>query len=703
MKLCQMESSGAKSKRYQFSVILIHCVIFFICLIYVPALSFAEIKTGGLTAYPYASVGLGPNLLTNPSFEVIDTGTGKPSGWASLGFTLDSTVAHTGSKSYRVKDANLTSGSEYVQQTVSLKKGTYRISAWVKLYKVDGGSGKGVRLALRPSYNQVGGAGITPTINGTSDWRYLEARNIIITQDTTAKFRIETYQNPTGTAWFDDVVLQEELPLPIEVFCLYPNYRGMLFGDQSQIARFNIKTNPPAGTNVSDYYIHIMATDETTSSVVIQSTLYPSQKPEGDEATLNCTSFINDRTYLVKFFLTKKSGNATVYEHPAYRISKLAGTNRSSMTMSFDKYNRFLVRGKPTFILGVYDSGMAYTDDETLWETQQFGTWRRLFEIPINLYLNYTYALAPVSAMTSMMNVLQRHGVLYLQSGQANQWRLSSALITTDDSYATALASHTGFAGVYTMDEAYAQLAPAVFESNLRLKNLDPDGVTFAAASRILELPYWREVVDILSTDPYPLYGAEPSQGYPLNKVAAWTRECNNVLKSSRPFCTVIQFFQSTSNSRWPTTGELRNMSYMAIAEGANGLFYWSLGNSALAVTCSPSTSWCPTKEDYFGRLKSVMNELNGLNPALTSIDTPNYLVGNNNPSAVRTRVKYANGKGYLIAYNYTNTPTGATFTWRRAPSNIEVYNESRTITPSGSSFSDTFGKYEAHVYVISE
>ncbi|HHT9153776.1 MAG TPA: hypothetical protein ACFYEM_09675, partial [Candidatus Hypogeohydataceae bacterium YC40] len=313
------------------------------------------------------------------------------------------------------------------------------------------------------------------------------------------------------------------------------------------------------------------------------------------------------------------------------------------------------------------------------------------------------YALAPVSAMTSMMNVLQRHGVLYLQSGQANQWRLSSALITTDDSYATALASHTGFAGVYTMDEAYAQLASAVFNDYVRLKNLDPDGVTFAAASRILELPYWREVVDILSTDPYPLYGAEPSQGYPLNKVAAWTRECNNVLKSSRPFCTVIQFFQSTSNSRWPTTAELRNMSYMAIAEGANGLFYWSLGNSALAVTCSPSTSWCPTKEDYFGRLKSVMNELKGLNPALTSIDTPNYLVGNNNPSAVRTRVKYANGKGYLIAYNYTNTPTGATFTWRQAPTNIEIYNESRTITPSGSSFSDTFGAYEAHVYVIYE
>ncbi|HHT9120894.1 MAG TPA: hypothetical protein ACFYD3_10195, partial [Candidatus Hypogeohydataceae bacterium YC41] len=398
-------------------------------------------KPGGLTAYPYASVQLGPNLSTNTSFETIDSKTGTPSGWSGLGFTLDSTVAHTGSNSYRVKDANLTSTSELASQTVSLKTGTYRISAWIKLQNV-GSGGKGVRLALRPTYNQVGGAGITATINGTSDWRYLEARNIIITQDTKAYFRLETYGNPTGTVWFDDVELHEELPLPIEVFCLYPNYRGMLFDDQPQIARFNIKMNPPNGTSVADYSIHITTTDETSNSVEFQPDFNPSQAENVIE--VDCSSFINDNTYLVRFYLVRNSDQAIIYEHPAYRIAKLAGTNRSSMTMSFDVNNRFLVRGSPTFILGVYDSGMAYTDNETTWETQQFGAWRRLFDLPINFYLNYMYALAPVSAMTSMMNVLQRHGVLYLQSGQANQWRLSSALITTDDSYATALASHTG-------------------------------------------------------------------------------------------------------------------------------------------------------------------------------------------------------------------------------------------------------------------
>ncbi len=57
---------------------------------------------------------------------------------------------------------------------------------------------------------------------------------------------------------------------------------------------------------------------------------------------------------------------------------------------------------------------------------------------------------------------------------------------------------------------------------------------------------------------------------------------------------TVIQFFQFTSSGRWPTQAELRNMSYMAIANGANGLMYWSLGAGGLAYICDGST-------DYYG------------------------------------------------------------------------------------------------------
>ncbi|MBI5555734.1 MAG: fibronectin type III domain-containing protein, partial [Elusimicrobia bacterium] len=160
----------------------------------------------------------------------------------------------------------------------------------------------------------------------------------------------------------------------------------------------------------------------------------------------------------------------------------------------------------------------------------------------------------------------------------------------------------------------------------------------------------------------------------------------------------VLQFFKTTAASSWPTQQELRNMSYMAIAEGANGLFYWSIGVRALAWVCS---GWCDEKVEYFTRLKNVLVELNSLQPALSSLDRPDLLVSNSNPS-IHTRVKFANNKGYLIASNYTNSTAAATFTWAQTPTLITVYNESRTLPPGSPSFTDSFSPYQAHVYEIS-
>jgi len=221
---------------------------------------------------------------------------------------------------------------------------------------------------------------------------------------------------------------------------------------------------------------------------------------------------------------------------------------------------------------------------------------------------------------------------------------------------------------------------------------------------------YWRDVLDVIATDVYPLYGAEPVGGYPLNEVADSTASVKATMQSSRSIVTVIQFFQDTSKGRWPTQTELRNMSYMAIAEGSNGLMYWSLGNNALATICngsdayhSPSGtgSWCQAKVDNFNNLEAVITELDSLQPALSSLDRNDLLASNSN-AGIHTRIKYANGNGYLIASNNTNATTTASFTWSQTPTLVNVYNESRSITLSGSSFTDTFAPYGAHVYEIS-
>jgi hypothetical protein len=660
----------------------------------------SKIRPGGLVAYPYSTYELGPNLLENGSFEEVDPTKGYPVNWFFKGFSPDATVAHTGSRSFLLKDAYKVPGAPVVRQKVSLKKGTYQISGWVKL---DGMAldkkGEGVRLSLRPAYNHLAG-GTSTIIGGTSDWQYLEARHIVITQDTEATFGLEAYGRAEGTAWFDDVELKEELALPLEVFMLYPNYRGILFDDQSQSIRFDIAVNPPPNTGLSDYHILITVMEEAEELIVANETFQP---VSNFVVELDGSAFLNGHTYLARFYLVRTSDNLSVYEYPPYRISKEAGSKRPSMTMSFDEHNRFLIHGEPAFILGVYDAGWApaaVQGDKKV----NFMKERRLFELPINCYLNYMQWAVPANKIRKMMDVLQKYGILYFHNGNCFQegYPRDQFPIHNSDNHTLAVGSHPGLAGFYVMDECYSELAPQVFEDYQRLKNLDPDGITLGVSNLPRNLSYWREVVDVLGTDPYPMYGAEPEGGYRFSQVADWSRQTREVLKSSRPFITVIQFFKFTAKGRWPTRDELRNMSYMAIVEGANGLFYWSIGARALAWVCKEGSGvWCAERVEYFERLKAVMNELKSLEPAFLSIDRPDLLIGNSNPTSIRTCVKFAEEKGYLIAYNYTNETTSATFTWKQALANVSVYNESRSIVPAGQDFTDTFGPYQAHVYVI--
>ena len=95
------------------------------------------------------------------------------------------------------------------------------------------------------------------------------------------------------------------------------------------------------------------------------------------------------------------------------------------------------------------------------------------------------------------------------------------------------------------------------------------------------------------------------------------------------------------------------------------------------------------------------VNEIAALEPALLADDAPGALRGNSNPTAIRTKVKLVNGRGYVFAYNTTNTRTAATFTWATAPGLVTVDSENRTLVATGTAFTDSFGPDEAHVYVL--
>jgi hypothetical protein len=639
---------------------------------------------GGLTRRPTPAY---DNVLANGGFESL--GGAVPSSWAPSGtWNADQIVKRTGTFSYR-----LSSAGAQASQTLQLQPGVYRLSGWIKTQS--GGSGS-TRLTLdfRPGVNAWSP---TPDLSGTNDWTYQEVL-VTVPEARSARVVLDGFYATSGfQAWYDDVKLEREQTLPISAFMLYPNFRGMLFDDQSPTMKFDVAVRPPSG-EASQYTVRATLAAETSATVVTSRT-YPGAA--SFTADLDGSAMQPGQGYLVTFSLVDGNGG-TVGSYPAYRVSRVPASARAAMNVSFDAKNRVLMKGTPRFILGVYDSGSGYSTSDSFWENQLWSPTgeRRMDGLKINMYLNYWYGAAPVDAMNALMGNLQKRGVMYLQTGNCfDKWPADGNFqINASDSYVQQFGSHAGSAGYYTIDECLAALVPGAFTQYERLRRLDPDSVTFSANFGTPDLLLWRDAADILSTDPYPLFGAEPAGGYNHRQVADWTANTRNVLKDSRPFMTVLQFFKFTSQGRWPTRQDLRNHATMAIVEGARGLWWWSLGDNALKAVCS---GWCEEKTAHMNNLKAVVNEIAALEPALIADDAPTALTGNSNASAIKTKVKLVNGTGYVFAYNATNAQASTTFTWNTAPGTVTVNAENRTLGASGNSFTDSFGPYQAHVYVI--
>ena len=419
-----------------------------------------------------------------------------------------------------------------------------------------------------------------------------------------------------------------------------------------------------------------------------------------------------------------------------------------------DASGHVLMHGTPRFVLGVYDSGGGYSSDPAAWESQIFSASgaRGLQGIPLNVYLNYHLGGMPIGPTTALLDVLHGHGLMYLQTGNcfdAGSWTRYGAgsFSIMDQTYVQQYAQHPAALGYYIMDECEDALIAETTQHHQQLKAWDPQGLTFGAtlAAGYRDPSLWKNAMDIMGTDPYPLYGREPSAGYTHFIVADFTSKLATAAGASRPVWTVLQFFKFTSDSRMPTASELRAHAVMAIVEGAQGLFWWDIGVNGLrqldAATVSTS----------MGYLRQLTTELAGLEPALVAPAADGSLVGNStrftDPVAgrisqlqhniavewlysriqwyqaelaalqagdtsksggllagaanVRTRTKVVNGVGYVFAYNYTNQSQPVTFTWQSAPTSVKESKTGQTYAISGASWNDVFGPYEARIYVV--
>ena len=648
------------------------------------------IPVGGLTALPGAE-SPGPNLVKNPNFEAP---AGDLAGWnARVGgpWSIDR-GGRGGRPALRLTGAEAQSGVPQLEQTVTLEPGLYTVGGWFKANSLgtkDPRSGVRVCLDARPRFNWWH---CTEVVRGTTDWTQLTKGGIAVSERGPYKVAVGAYGAPDGSAWFDEISLTERRKPALEVYLLYPNFRGMLFEDRPQVVRVAVDAAQSAR-------VRLALLEEAGGAVARERVVTGPGTTELDAAGLR------GNAWLLRAEVLDAAGAATS-RYPDHRIVRVPAKAREDLRYWYDEHNVLYMNGKPAFVIGLYTTGGYSTTRSSYAQGENGWGITKMSEAPVNMLINYHLGRAPIPALTTYMDELASRGIRYLQTvnfyyrddPQYKEIEYPAAREGEEALnrwVARTLSSHPGFAGFYTADERPAEMVPRAFAQRRVLSAAAPGTITYAVLGDGLErqAPLWRDAVDVMGLDPYPVI--KPAGQNDLAMVGEWTRLGQDAVKGSRPVWMVIQYFPLTGAGGWPSGPDIKTMSWMAIIEGARGLLYWSWGEKGLAWVKEPRE-----RERKWGELVRITKEIHALEPVLLAPDAPIVTGG---PATVRILGKRSpDGARYLFAYN---TGAGAvTASWTlTAPAAAVMDLDAQTAGPKveGTGFVATFGPYEVKRFLI--
>lgn len=724
----------------------IRCALLLIALLLVPGSLLAKRHNslgpgstvpGGLLALPPEGE-LGPSVLSG-DFEAETKGWVIPRCWS-----IDSSIAHSGTKSLRF-DAGLLCVTSAAAPTFSYAANVaYTFSAWVK---ASSGSNLQARLYV---FNDTAGelpvASSNPTAIG-SDWTHITLTHVDLLplhKGDALRTRLIVSapkgEAPKGSLWFDDVTAQPELPLPISGFLLYPNFRGYLWQDGPQQIRLNVSTpNAPTGAQ-AQIVIQEEGQEEGQQeegpivTTVTKSAATGEQEIEIDATKLALGSYLLHENLL-------DSGGKVLASYPDYRVTKVSAAFKNSLVSYIDTDNFLVHNGRKEFVWGVYDRqsvarchGCMYrTAGEYDYSIKGFDGKNTLVnyqDTHTNALINFApwSAIAPgppalYDQLDPALEALQARGVGYLQTVnnwvKTNRYRPFWAAPLNDQKLwelaARMLRGKRGALGYYTFDEPKLDELPLVFDQYRVLRDGNPGSVAYGALINSVQIFRWRDAADVIGCDPYPVgvpitadeyslglklrMPALPFYEPPLLRVPLWTRETERQVDRSRPVWMVLQLFRQWG--KFPTYDQMKSAAYSSIVNGANGILWWGFV-SAQGLEGEWYTRH--NQQPYYD-FKRLSDEVTPLEPYLIAPPQPQFLKSVSD-SKIETLVKADSSQ--VVIFSDSLSPDAAKdvhFELSGAAAgqhSVEVYSEKRTLQMDANGrFTDSFAPYEAHVYIV--
>ncbi len=520
--------------------------------------------------------------LQNPDFEAGEDGWVLPQGCS-----IDANGGLNGTKGLRYERTQPET-YQLVTHEVSITPGKlYRFGAWIKAENVQGGAG-GATIAMEFMKDDGNGNKVFRSgqynrgVSGTADWTWVSDEVRVPADAVSAHITLYMFKDATGTAWFDDISVQEIDGNLWSLHMLAPfaqivngkillriSYDGndLPPGDwavQLNVPKANIKIRQPAATEV-EFSFPELPVDQYDAEVLI---LDREQK-----RIVFSTS--------IPFSVTPPDPGKVIFDElgrmrvdgELFMPVGIFGSSLNPEMLDMLKESGFNCT-LPYASMGLNPAQKKIIAKEQLAKTIDLAAQNGITMTP--------EAARALERIAQAMDQAAERGIKVIfnlkdigssQGGGFDTWRGIKGADAITTAVVSRLKDHPAMLAWYTADEAQPSQAPRLTAMRRLCNKLDQNHPVYGVFYQYEQLPAYAPAFDIIGIDPYPLSGN-------TMKRAVYAME--QAQRTGLPIWSVPQIFNwgvykpAEKDNPNPSEEKMRSLILLEAAMGAKGFIFYS-------------------------------------------------------------------------------------------------------------------------------
>lgn len=493
------------------------------------------------------------SLVRNAGFE---EGVGSAAdGWyiAPGKYACEARAGRSGTRALAYANDDVRAAYTIPSAEVKLEAGVaYRFGAWVKVENLtSGGDGAIVCVEWYDGARYVGGA-YAEGVKGTSaGWVKVEGVTPRIPANMTRAIVAPLVRKGSvGRAWFDDVFVERFEPRPVQALLTTAYRDEATEGVVSFRAALDLDADALRTYRGAFHYRGADGREQVAAAALSRTVA------RLDVAVADLWPGVQT----VRFVLSDGAGKTVGEAARDFTRQKPPLTRK----VWIDAAGRTIVDGKPYFPMGTFWTDFTSTADVELYAKSLF-----------NCIMPYWGHRNP--DIRAMLDLCAEKGVRVIPNLK-DFWDYgdpaTSPARTAD--FVNRLKDHPAVLAWYVVDESPLSKLPQLRQRRELVARLDPEHPTWGCFYQYDQILDYLPSCDVIGTDPYPIGQS------PIDLVSTSTRAAAEGTRGCRALWQVPQMFdwaayrKDDPKARPPTFAEMRNMGWQCLANGANGLIWYS-------------------------------------------------------------------------------------------------------------------------------